>query len=294
MKEILQLLDPYIRCILTNATCMVIGYRILHYTAGNRGPRWPGVVYVVYKVVLMNTIFRYLLGPFCEGEMWWHILIMCMEVLNVLINMWVFRAMFCGSLVKVLIIEYASELFVIFIYFSANSILNLLRGLDLEMIYAPFHPIELLGPVIMWGIWGVLRLLLNPLLKKLYHYEPNWNLSSTVIGSGYMTDISYKISGNQITVKNNSYSIELGPILEEYTNYTFLQARRTFKTYTSAGGSTVSFTVESGDWIELLKIAGKNGTAYYQFQNLSGKKGWLKESYSYSKGYYFYDLFIAG
>lgn len=60
-------------------------------------------------------------------------------------------------------------------------------------------------------------------------------------------------------------------------------ACKDFKTYTSAGGSTLSFTVKTGDRLRVERVNLSANAVYFQVKSQQGKTGWYKDPKKWSE-----------
>ena len=60
-------------------------------------------------------------------------------------------------------------------------------------------------------------------------------------------------------------------------------ASKSFKTYTKAGGSTLSFSVNKGDRLRVQQVDIQTKAVYFQVKNKQGKIGWYKDPKKWSE-----------
>ncbi len=116
-----------------------------------------------------------------------------------------------------------------------------------------------------------------------------WMDTGAATGMFYV-DISYKISGDEISRVGNTYALKNTKMTWIKTKWT---ANRNITTYTAAGGKKKSFLIRRGEKVTGIKMTRKNGNLYFQVKNARGKKGWFQDS-TYSKGKYFEEAAFAG
>jgi hypothetical protein len=72
-------------------------------------------------------------------------------------------------------------------------------------------------------------------------------------------------------------------------------ASKGFKTYTSAGGSTLSFSAKKGDRLRVQKVNIMTNAVYFQVRNQQGKTGWYKDPKKWSEtSMHFMEAMFAG
>ena len=111
----------------------------------------------------------------------------------------------------------------------------------------------------------------------------------------------YDASAKKISKATNAYDItfydaegakpgELGGWQDNWGT-----ASKAFKTYTTAGGSSLSFSVKKGDRLRVQKVNITTSAVYFEVKNQQGKTGWYKDPKKWSENsQHFMEAMFAG
>ena len=112
----------------------------------------------------------------------------------------------------------------------------------------------------------------------------------------------YDASAKKISKAANAYDVifyddfETGPGEVGGWQNNWGTANKAFKTYTTAGGSTQSFSVKKGDRLRVQKVNITTSAVYFEVKNQQGKTGWYKDTKKWSDNnmYFFMEAAYAG
>ena len=114
--------------------------------------------------------------------------------------------------------------------------------------------------------------------------------------------LKYNVSVNTISKATSAYDVifydgiegaEPGDIGGWQNNWG--TACKAFNTYTTAGGSTLSFSVKKGDRLRVQKVNITTSAVYFEVKNQQGKTGWYKDPQKWSGSYaHFMEAMFAG
>lgn len=195
MNEIYGMLDIYIRTLMFNVLCVVTCFHILYLVLGIRDKKRLvfQAFYLLYKVIWINAVLRYVLMPLYIDTEWCQLL----YFLSVLGNL--FLAFFCqkityrGSLLKVILATCTSEIVGTLIFFLANAVLNLPAGLSATDVYLPFQWTDLWGIAIYAVLYGIFYFFFAKKLKRLRDKEPKHRKALTCLEICYMISAIYSV-----------------------------------------------------------------------------------------------------
>ena len=112
----------------------------------------------------------------------------------------------------------------------------------------------------------------------------------------------YNTSSKKISKATNAYNVTFyegmegagpGDISGWQDNWG--TACKAFKTYTTAGGSTLSFSVKKGDRLRVQKVNITTSAVFFEVKNEQGKTGWYKDPKKWSENHaHFMEAMFAG
>lgn len=195
MNEIYGMLDIYIRSLAANVLCMLACFYLLHLVLGIRSKKrllFVGFL-LLYKVIWVNTIVRYILMPQYMDTEWCQLLYFVTVLANLFFGFFCPKMTYRGSLVKVMLATCVCEMAATLIFFVTNAAMNLPAGLPAAEVYIPVQWSDLWGIVIFAVLFGILCFLFAKKLKRLRSKEPRHRKALGCLEIGYILMAIYSV-----------------------------------------------------------------------------------------------------
>lgn len=195
MNEIYGMLNIYIRTLAANVLCMLACFYLLHLVLGIRNRKrllFVGFL-LLYKVVWVNAIVRYILMPLYIDTEWCQLLYLVTVLANLFLGFFCPKMAYRGSLLKVMLAACVCEMAATLIFFVTNAAMNLPVGLAAADVYIPVRWSDLWGIVIYAALFGILCFLLAKKLKRLRSKEPKHRKALGSLEVGYILMALYSV-----------------------------------------------------------------------------------------------------